>query len=166
MKLDNYYSDFISVKNSSSFRFYTFTKKTINFQLAFVPNREGDLFSGEEIRFGKHQRDMLWIPKNDHFRCFSQFIFNSTGISEKNVTFSYKNYKPLSLGFGNQTIILADEPNEVKVTLTGGVNATIHVNNVRFPFTFGFNDDVKNFRYASFALASELDYQEFFFECD
>lgn len=96
---------------------------------------------------------------------FFTLFLNSTGISEKNVTFTYKNYKPLNIA-ANQTIILADEPNEVRVTLTGGIQATIVVNGVVFNFNFGTDDNVKNFRYASFALASELDYQEFFFECD
>lgn len=99
---------------------------------------------------------------------FFTLFLNSTGISEKNVTFTYKNYKPLNIA-ANQTIILADEPNEVRVTLRGGIQATIVVNGVVFNFYFGrldTDDNVKNFRYASFALASELDYQEFFFECD
>lgn len=116
-------------------------------------------------QFSKFQSLVIFIESGILFifRHFFRFLI-STVIAPQNIYVTY-NQKTTNLT-ANQSIILSDEPNEVRVTLTGGSNATIIVNGVPFNTTFGFEDEAKFFRYASFSLAPELDFQEFFFECD
>lgn len=107
--------------------------------------------------------DFIQTENLYNFLRFFRFLI-STVIAAQNIKVIYK--EQTTNLTANQNIILSDEPNEVRVTLVGGSNATIVVNGVTFDTKFGSEDDVKFFRYVSFGLAPELEFQEFFFECD
>lgn len=66
----------------------------------------------------------------------------------------------------SESIILVDEPNEVRIELLGGKNISINVNEVEFRFQIGAADAVKAFRHVSFSTAADAEVQEFFFNCD
>lgn len=64
IRTDTYFSDYISLNNEGSFRFFTIAQAQIDFQLSLVPYKTTlDLYTGEYLRFSK-----------DHFHA----IFHST----------------------------------------------------------------------------------------
>lgn len=55
IKTDYAFSDFISLDQpSDSFRFFTFTKKDIQFQLCFAPRKADNLFTATYLKFGEY----------------------------------------------------------------------------------------------------------------